>query len=239
MSISNISAIDNKLSFKLIDLSHELDSKIPSWDNGCGFNHSVTTDYSDCQTDVKFRIDKLEMYAGIGTHIDAPAHCVQDGLTMEKLSINDLIAPLIIIDVSAKANENYHISVDDVKEFEEEYGQIPPGCFVILFTGWCKYWHDRDKYNNNHCFPSVSLDAANFLLGRNIKGLGIDTLSPDRPESGYCVHKAVLSSGKYIIENIADCKDVPIVGSSIIALPLKIKNGTESPLRLVSLSYTR
>lgn len=78
-------------------------------------------------------------------------------------------------------------------------------------------------------------EAAHFLLSRKIVGLGIDTLSPDRPDNGYPVHAALLGAGKYIIENIANADSLPSVGSFILALPIKIKEGTEAPIRLIAL----
>ncbi len=55
----------------------------------------------------------------------------------------------------------------------------------------------------------------------------------DREEDGFPVHQLLLNSGKYIIENIANCNKLPPTGASIIALPIKVKNGTEAPIRLV------
>lgn len=66
-------------------------------------------------------------------------------------------------------------------------------------------------------------------------GLGIDTLSPDRPGAGYPVHQLFLGAGKYLIENVANAVKLPAVGSYILALPLKLLQGTEAPLRLVAL----
>ena len=74
-----------------------------------------------------------------------------------------------------------------------------------------------------------------LLLERGIVGIGVDTLSPDTPESGYPVHKVLLGSGKYIIENIANSESLPIQGGFIMGLPLPIVNGTEAPLRLIAL----
>ncbi len=50
--------------YKLIDLTHVLDSTIPTWNGGCGFNHDVHIDYSDCQGEDKFRVMKVKMHAG-------------------------------------------------------------------------------------------------------------------------------------------------------------------------------
>lgn len=115
--------------YKLIDLTHTLDSAIPAWNGGCGFNHDLHIDYSDCEGEDKFRVMKVKMHAGIGTHMDAPSHCIAKG----------------------------------------------------------KCIHDYDV-NNNNVFPSVDSGAAELLLERGVSALGIDTLSPDRPEDGFKVH---------------------------------------------------
>ncbi len=122
-----------------------------------------------------------------------------------------------------------------MKTFEQKYGLINSGSFVMIRTGWEQYWSTPKQYHNNHLFPSVSKDAAEYLLQRVVKGIGIDTLSPDRPEDGYPVHKIFLGAGKYIIENVANLKSLPIIGSFIFALPLKTKGGTEAPIRLIGL----
>ncbi len=174
------------------------------------------------------------MHEGIGTHIDSPAHCFPDGATIEKLSLQDLIAPCVVIDISNRIHERLQLSVLDIKEFEKIHGIILPRSFVIIRTGWEKFWDTPDKYRNNHVFPSISKEAAQFLLERQIVGVGIDTLSPDCPENGFPVHTTLLGHGKYIIENVANSGDLPAVGSYIIALPLKIKGGTEAPMRLIA-----
>jgi len=96
-------------------------------------------------------------------------------------------------------------------------------------------WHDTNKYRNNLQFPSITEDTAQVLLQRNIAGLGIDTLSPDIPTTGYIVHKMILGSGKYIIENIAHANQLPPTGSLSLCLPMTIQSGTEVPVRLLGL----
>lgn len=229
--------LDENINYKIIDLSHSLDSKIPSWEGNCGFYNEINLDYPDCQTEVKFRTQKIKMDAGIGTHIDAPAHCIPNGITIDELELTNLIAPCIVIDVSKKAHERYSLSIDDIKEFENNYGAISEGHFVMIKTGWEAFWNEPSKYHNNLFFPSISAEAAKFLLERNIVGIGIDTLSPDRPEDGYPVHSLLLGAGKIIIENVANLASMPSKGSFIVALPLKIKGATEAPLRLVGLVF--
>lgn len=224
-----------KFPFNVIDLTHPLSSDTPSWDMDCGFQCDNKLDYSDCTTDVKFRVQHLQLPAGLGTHLDAPAHCVKNGKSVEQISFDQLIAPCIVVDVSSKAHETYQCSLEDVTNHEQKYGKIPKKSFVIIYTGWDKHWGNAKQYRNNLQFPSVSKEAALLLLEREIVGLGIDTLSPDTEQSGYPVHHALLGADKYIIENIANTQALPTMGSFIMALPLPIVHGTEAPIRLIAL----
>jgi kynurenine formamidase/GNAT superfamily N-acetyltransferase len=230
----NLNVIASGSSLQWIDLTHTLEPSIPCWDKSCGFENTIQLDYSDCTDAVKFRVQHIAMDAGIGTHIDAPAHSTPGGLTIDQLSLTDLQANCVVIDVSDKAHERYSLLISDIEQFELEYGKIPPSSFVLIRTGWDKFWTQPEKYHNNHVFPSVSLAAAKCLLDRQIVGLGIDTLSPDRPENGYPVHALLLGAGKYIIENVANAALLPPCGSRILVFPIKIKGGTEAPVRLIS-----
>jgi kynurenine formamidase len=221
--------------YKVIDLTHTLDEKIPSWSSGCGFKSEIKLDYSEGLGEVKFRVQQIKMHAGIGTHLDAPAHCIEGGLTIDQLSLSNLIAPTVVIDVSGSSHEHYSVTVDDIEAFEETYGTIQPHSFVMVKTGWEQFWNDPQKYHNGHLFPSVSKEAAKFLLDRQIVGLGIDTLSPDRPADGYPVHALLLGERKYIIENAANLAELPPIGCYTLALPIKIKEATEAPIRLIGL----
>lgn len=221
--------------FKIIDLTHTLSTKTPSWEGDCGFQHETVLDYASCTTEVKFKVQKIHMYAGLGTHMDAPAHCIADGKTIDKLGLDDTCAPCIVIDVSKEAHECYQLPIAAISEFERQFGEIGDGSFVIIRTGWDSLWSKPEAYRNHLRFPSVSNDAALFLLNRNIVGLGIDTLSPDTPNSGYPVHQAILGAGKYIVENVANSSKLPPRGSFSLALPLAIKDATEAPIRLIGL----
>lgn len=231
----NLNVTAHGSSLQWIDLTYTLEPSIPCWDKSCGFENAVQLDYADCTDAVKFRVQHIAMDAGIGTHIDAPAHCTPGGFTIDQLSLTDLQANCVVIDVSDKAHERFTLSVTDVEQFEQQYGKIPPSSVVLIRTGWDKFWMQPEKYHNNHIFPSVSFRAAKLLLERKIAGLGIDTLSPDRPEDGYPVHALLLGAGKYIIENVANAALLPPCGSRILIFPIKIKGGTEAPVRLVAI----
>ena len=227
--------MNKKFPYKLIDLTHALDSTIPTWNGGCGFNHDMDIDYSDCEGEDKFRVMKIKMHAGIGTHMDAPSHCITQGRFIHDFDVNDLIMPCVVIDVSGKCHERYSLTDQDIADFESKYDKIARGSCVFVKTGWSQFWHTPLKYHNNHVFPSVSAEAAELLVGRGVSAIGIDTLSPDRPEDGFKVHKIFLGADKIIIENVANLGSMPPTESFCLVLPIKIKDGTEAPVRLVGL----
>ncbi|MBI2707274.1 MAG: cyclase family protein [Proteobacteria bacterium] len=218
--------------FTFIDLTHALVLETPSWNGSCGFEHTLRDDY-DPSAPYQFRTYDIHMQAGIGTHMDAPSHCYPGGRSITDLNLNECITPCVVINVSPQSHERYSLSRQDLETFEAQHGDIPPGCFVIVYTGWDQHWNDPEKYRNNHVFPSISKEAASLLLERQIVGLGIDTLSPDRPEDGFPVHQLILSAGKFIVENVANASQLPPIGAYSLALPIKIQGGTEAPLRLV------
>lgn len=221
--------------YKLIDLTHTLDSNIPTWNGGCGFKHEVHVDYSDCQGEDKFQVMKIKTHAGIGTHMDAPSHCIPGGRCIHDFDVNDLCMPGVVIDISDKCHERYSLTTKDIADFESKYNSIDKGACVIVKTGWAKFWSNPEKYRNNHVFPSISLEAAEIMLERGVSALGIDTLSPDRPEDGFKVHHAFLSKEKILIENVTNLDSMPPIGNFVMILPIKIKDGTEAPVRIIGL----
>lgn len=221
--------------FKIIDLTHRLLPEAPSWDGSCAFELSIDTDYKDCTSPNLFRTQKINMSAGLGTHIDAPAHVIPGGRTIDKLTMEELVTDCVVIDVSSEADAVCMIMPNAIEKFEKEHGEIKPNSFVIFYTGWDKRWGNREKYHNNHKFPSVDLSTAKLLLKRNIAGIGIDTLSVDTGANGFPVHHAILGADKYLVENVANVKELPPTGAKSLVLPMKIKDGTESPVRLIAL----
>ena len=221
--------------FRIVDLTHPLSSSVPTWNGSCGFCLELKQDY-----DRMFRVQQVKMHAGVGTHMDAPAHLFQGGLSIADIPVEQLIVSACVIDVSKKAGADYKISVEDVKNYEVTYGIIPQGSLVIGYTGWDRFWSDATNYRNADAtgqlhFPAFSAEAVKLLLTRNISGIAIDTLSPDCLDPSFAVHKLVLGAGKYIIENIANSSQIPCKGSYVIALPLRAEESTESSIRAIAL----
>lgn len=222
--------------YEFIDLTHSLSSDVPHWGTDIGFKYNARLIRNiETSSGVKFRVQRLEMSAGIGTHMDAPSHCFENENPIDKIKLQSLITTCRVIDVSSKAQDNYSVTEDDILSFENQHGLIPKNAFVIIYTGWDQRWEQADKYRNEKIFPSISIPATKLLLSRDIVGLGIDTLSPDVFGSDFPVHQLVLGANKYIIENVANAKALGASDSFIFALPIKIEDGTEAPMRLIGM----
>lgn len=221
----------NDFGYRLIDLSYDLVPETPHWTGRCGFEHKIEVDYKD----VGCRAFRVKMFAGIGTHIDAPAHFVPGAKTVDQLPLDRLLAKCFVISVQEKMKPDLSVESSDVQEFEQTHGKISKGGFVLFYTGWSKYWSEPDKYRNDLVFPALSEDCVELLIDRGVAGVGIDTLSPDRPDSGFVAHHKFFSKDIYIVENVANADKLPPVGAYTLVAPLKMVGGTESTARLIGM----
>ncbi len=222
--------------FSFIDLTHPLSAEVPHWGEDVGFKYNARNIRNiELPNGVKFRVQRLEMSAGIGTHMDAPSHCFEEASAIDHLPLERLITTCCVVDVSDHAHEKYAVTLADIDHFEEKYAMIPKDSFVIIRTGWDERWNEPSAYRNNKIFPYLSIEAAKQLLARNVAGIGIDTLSPDAFGSDFPVHRLMLGAGKYIVENVANAKQLDPIGNFIVALPIKIAEGTEAPMRLIGM----
>ena len=239
MDVASIALIAGISTFQVIDLTHLITPDVRVWDYSCGFNAELTGDYGNGG----FRGYRYSMRSCLGTHMDSPAHCIEGAADCSTLDIKNCVVPAIVIHLDEKAHEDYCISTEDILDFEEKNGMIQPGSLIFFNTGWAKRWNDPVKFRNEKSdgvphFPYLSEQAAQLLLDRSIVGIGVDTFSPDAFYLPPLVHKLLLGAGKYIIENVANLESMPVTGAFVIALPLKINEGTESPIRLVALVST-
>ncbi len=218
------------MKYKIIDLSHEISSQSPYWDEDSGA--TVTTNSAG-----NFTLQIFCFPAGFGTHIDSPAHYYSFGKTVIELELANKLFQVVVIDVSSKVVcHNYLITKQDVLDHEEKFGKIEKSCeianglLVFFYTGWAARWGDKQKYRNNLVFPSLSKEAAEYLLPK-IDGIGVDTLSPDLPNTSFPVHELLLGNDKFILENVNLSATCAILRYVIIS-PLKIVGAVESPVQI-------
>lgn len=178
-----------------------------------------------------------------GTHLDAPIHFAEEGWTAEKIPVDRLVAPAVVIDLTARAaaNRDAELAVGEVLDWEARHGRIPRGAIVLLRTGWGARWPDAQRFFGNdgkHLhFPSYGVAAAELLArDRKVAALGVDTASvdPGRSEK-FRVHRLAFAENVVALENVAHLEALPEAGAWVIALPMKIAGGSGGPLRIVAL----
>jgi kynurenine formamidase len=179
-----------------------------------------------------------------GTRIDAPARFARTLWTVDQIPTERLIAPLVVLDVSAnlRNHPDYQISVEDIAQWEQAHGQIPLGSVVMARTGWDAHWNSAKDYRNadrngTMHYPGYSQDAAKFLVeGRTALGLGIDTLSIDRGSSnGFPVRQYTLAHSVYQLQNVANLDRAPVTGGMVVVAQTKLESGSSGPVRILAL----
>ncbi|NDB86160.1 MAG: cyclase family protein [Alphaproteobacteria bacterium] len=215
-------------SFQLVDLSQEIHPLVPTWTGSCGFKSEIKMDY-----DEGLRVQKLHLHAGLSTHMDAPSHFFQNKETLSDLDLKNFIVPIYVIKKKIETLNTF-IEAEDVLKFLEEHEEPEENSFIAFHTGWDKKFSDPEAYRANLQFPGVCVEAIDLLMEYHPVGIGIDTLSPDGSNPHHPIHHLVLSKGLYIIENLNQLDLLPVKGAFLIGLPLKIKGGTEGPIRAVA-----
>jgi kynurenine formamidase len=182
-----------------------------------------------------------------GTHLDAPVHFHEGGATVDEVELSRLIAPGVVVDVSAQAaaDPDYRLTADDVLAFEARHGRIREGTIVLLRTGWASRWPDARSYLGDDTpndasklhFPSYGVDAARLLVEeRRVGALGADVASIDYgPSTDFMVHRIAAAAGVPGLENLTGLERLPPTGATVIALPLRIRYGSGGPARVVAL----
>lgn len=232
---------------ELVDLTHPFNAQTLYWPTSPDKFELKEVSYG--QTEQGFFYSAYNICAPEhgGTHLDAPIHFAAGGQTADKLPLTRLIAPAVVIDISAHAarNRNYQLTVSDLKAFEAKHGQIAPGTIVLVRTDWSKHWPNARAYLGDDkkgpaaklSFPSYGNESARFLVEeRKVAALGIDTASIDYgPSTDFKVHQIAMGAGVPGFENLTELARLPPTGAVVIALPMKIEKGSGGPLRAVAI----
>jgi kynurenine formamidase len=183
-----------------------------------------------------------------GTHLDAPVHFAQGRQTTDRIPLDRLIGPAVVVDVTARAeaNPDYQVTVADLQAAEQADGEIPRGAILLIRTGYSRRWPDAAKYLGTaergdagvaklH-FPGLHPDAARWLVAnRPLRAFGIDTASIDFGQSTqYETHRTLFERDIPAFENLTGLEQLPSRGATIIALPMKIGGGSGGPLRAIA-----
>ncbi len=222
---------------RFVDLTHSFGPNTPVWS---GFGQAKMSAAADPKTKEPYTIPKdgfrttfYEMVGQYGTHVDPPAHFAENGITMDKIPLKQMILPLVVLDATPLLvkDPNHAFSVEDVKAWERKHGRVPKGAFAALRTDMSKDF-DRDPERfKRQPFPAWSLEAIKFLYEqRGVTATGhefLDTDTTDKMDS----ETYLLRSGHYQIEVMANLDQVPARGALIVVTWPKVRDGLGFPAR--------
>lgn len=243
-------AVVNLQTSDVVDLTYPFNEQTLYWPNSPGGFELKRLAYGKTAGGYFYASNSFCAPEHGGTHLDAPIHFAQGGLTADQIPLRQLMAPAAVIDVSMKAasDPDYRLTVGDVADWEARNGALQPGMIVLLRTGWGARYPDRKKYFGDDTpgatdklhFPSYGEDAARYLVSnRRAAALGVDTASIDYGQSrDFVVHQVAMGANVPGLENIANLDRLPERGAFVIALPMKIAGGSGGPLRIVALLPT-
>jgi kynurenine formamidase len=209
---------------RIVDLTHTVSPDMPFYP---GTEPPVFT--RPCTLESHgFVEQKISLYSHTGTHMDAPAHILAGAPMLDDLDVCSFVGPAVVLDL--RGLDRAAVGLDDVKAHAKA---IEGKDFVILFTGWGSRWGTDAYYEG---FPSLTTEAAAWLAGFNLKGVGMDMISIDPPDTEtYPVHRIFMEKNTLIIENLANLEQVAGQDFLFCCLPLKLKEADGAPVRAVAM----
>ena len=234
---------------KFVDLTHSFAPGIPHW-------HRFPDEKRE--TDYWYEKGKgsigegffAEIYTHVGqwgTHVDPPAHFIRGLRTVDQIPLQEMILPLVVIDVHAESakDPDYTLPLDRVKKWEADHGPIPSGSFVAMRTDWSRKWPDssamenKDESGVSH-YPGWTLPALKYLFGeRKITASGHETTDTDpgiaASKDDATLETYILGTNHYQIELLANLDQVPESGAVVIVSFPKPKGGSGFPARVFAI----
>jgi kynurenine formamidase len=178
-----------------------------------------------------------------GTHVDAPAHFVAGGLTVDELPVRGLVLPATMIDISRRCGEEptTQLLPEDVLADEDRHGPIEPGAAILLRTGWDKFVDEPERYigpAGTVAIPGFGEEAARLLVDwRAVACLGTDTAGIDPGfATDFPVHAGIsLPRAVFHLEGLVGLERVPPRGAWIVIGALPLTGGSGSPARVLAI----
>lgn len=211
---------------KVIDLTHQICADMPVFPG----TEPPRFEKANTLEEHGFLETRITITSHTGTHVDAPAHMMKDGYTLDNFVIEKFIGNAVILDFS---NFKLHqIKVSNLKIIEPIITKDVD--FLIIKTGWSNYWGTSQYYNN---FPYLTDESATWLTKFKLKGIGIDAISIDSIDSAvFSVHKIFMKKNMLIIENLTNLDSIDCSRFIFAVMPLNTKSADGSPARAVAIS---
>ncbi|HHY57446.1 MAG TPA: cyclase family protein [Chloroflexi bacterium] len=239
---------------KVVDLTQPLGPDTPVIDlppifaASPGFSSQVISRYDD--KGPAWYWNTIHLGEHTGTHFDAPVHWITGAQlpdnTLDKIPARKLVGPACVIDCSreAAADNDFLLTREFVLAWEERHGKIPPGAWLLMRTDWSKR-QGRDAFLNmredgSHT-PGFAPDCVRFLaFERDVLGVGVECVGTDAGQAAsfdppFPAHNIMQGSGRFGLASLANLDQLPPTGAIVFAAPLKIVDGSGSPLRVLAL----
>lgn len=183
-----------------------------------------------------------------GTHFDAPVHWVTGkdlaNNSVDRVDAANFVAPAVVLDFSDECSQesDFLLTAAHIEAWEAEHGTIPAGCWVLFRTDWSK--RSGEAYTNRRedgaHTPGPTTEAIRHLLARGIRGFGVETIGTDAGqahllEPAYPAHTLLHGAGRFGLQCLENLDALPPTGAILVCPPLKIRDGSGSPLRVLAL----
>lgn len=193
----------------------------------------------------------LHMGEHTGTHFDAPVHWITGkdlpGNACDTIPVRRFVGPACVIDMTKEVEKNndFLLMPEHVIAWEAAHGRIPSGAWVLLQTGWSNR-SDATLFLNvgpdGPHSPGFHKTTSELLAReRDVLGVGVETVGTDAGQAGmfdppFPNHTIMHGAGKFGLASLRNLDQLPATGAVVIAAPLKIVNGSGSPLRVLAIS---
>jgi len=205
----------------VIDISIPVSNDTPVWD---GDNGVSITRVESISKESKFNVSRIEMGVHTGTHIDAPFHMANDGVTVDQIPLNVLVGRAQIIEFP---NATTVINDDCLKRVD-----FSNGIQRVLFkTRNSNFW-ETDPFSFRKDYVGINKSGARFLADLSLKLIGIDYFSISIYSDLVQPHELLLQTGVVVLENI-DLRGIEPGIYQLFCLPIKIQNTDGAPVRAV------
>lgn len=220
------------------DLTHTLTPEFPTYEGAPGIDLEQVAVFEKDY----FNLLRLTINEHTGTHIDAPLHFSADGASVDEIPVEQLVAPLCLVDIATRAAEDPDtlLTPDDLKAWMAANGEIPDNACVAMYSGWGEKVGSeafRGFYGEAQHYPGFHVEAAQMLMEETgTSSIAVDTLSLDNGIStDFETHYAWLPSGRFGIECLANLDKLPASGATLMIGAPKHKGGTGGPARIFAM----
>jgi len=186
-----------------------------------------------------------------GTHFDAPVHWITGkdlpDNRCDTIPAHRFIGPACVIDVTAEvaADADFLLTEEGLLAWEAAHGRIPPGAWVLLHTGWSTRRGPEAVLNvaeDGPHSPGFHQEVSTLLAyERDVLGVGVETVGTDAGQAGrfdppFPNHTIMHGAGKFGLASLCNLDQLPPTGAVVFAAPLKIVDGSGSPLRVLAIT---